>query len=58
MPNSLTSVSPLVLIVSAMRVKSPFSQRALFGFVAGAAFPPAGDAGRSVAVVTMHLLVG
>ena len=32
-PNPLTSASPLSLMVSAMRVKSPFSQSALFGFM-------------------------
>ena len=32
-PRSLTSASPLSLILSAMRVKSPFSQSALFGFI-------------------------
>ena len=32
-PNPLTSASPLSLMVSAMRVKSPFSQRALLGFI-------------------------
>ncbi len=33
MPSVLTSSSPLCRIVSAMRVKSPFSQRALFGLI-------------------------
>jgi hypothetical protein len=33
MPTRWTNVSPLSLIVSAMRVKSPFSQSALFGFM-------------------------
>src|SRR5262249_50834634 len=32
-PRLLTSASPLSLILSAMRVKSPFSQSALFGFI-------------------------
>src|SRR5215472_4956375 len=32
MPSFCTSASPLSRIVSAMRVKSPFSQSALFGF--------------------------
>ena len=31
-PSDLTSASPLSLMLSAMRVKSPFSQSALFGF--------------------------
>src|SRR5207249_8385691 len=31
-PSFSTSASPLLRIVSAMRVKSPFSQSALFGF--------------------------
>src|SRR6478672_7954198 len=35
----LTSASPLSLILSAMRVKSPFSQSALFGFI-GVTSPP------------------
>ena len=33
MPSSLTSASPLSRMLSAMRVKSPFSQSALFGFI-------------------------
>ena len=33
MPSSLTSASPLSLMLSAMRVKSPFSQSALFAFM-------------------------
>jgi len=37
MASLLTSASPLSLILSAMRVKSPFSQSALFGFIG--AFP-------------------
>src|SRR5271168_871300 len=37
-PRPLTTASPLSLIVSASRVKSPFSQSALFGFIA--TFPP------------------
>src|SRR5262249_331606 len=32
-PSPLTSASPLSLILSAIRVKSPFSQSALFGFI-------------------------
>ncbi len=32
-PSSFTSASPLALMLWAMRVKSPFSQRALFGFI-------------------------
>src|ERR1044071_7485501 len=32
-PSPLTSASPLSLILSAMRVKLPFSQSALFGFI-------------------------
>jgi len=35
-PNSLTTASPLSLMVSAMRVKSPFSQSALFAFIGSA----------------------
>src|SRR2546423_1387205 len=34
MPNVPTSASPLSRMPSAMRVKSPFSQSALFGFIA------------------------
>src|SRR5262249_60992432 len=34
-PNRLTRSSPLSRIVAAIRVKSPFSQTALFGFTAG-----------------------
>jgi hypothetical protein len=33
MPIFATSASPLSRLLSAMRVKSPFSQRALFGFI-------------------------
>jgi len=33
MPSAATSASPLSRIVSAMRVKSPFSHNALFGFI-------------------------
>ena len=32
MPRLFTSASPLSLMLSAMRVKSPFSHRAWFGF--------------------------
>src|SRR5665213_633936 len=32
-PKSLTSASPLSLMLTAMRVKSPFSQSSLFGFI-------------------------
>src|SRR6516164_9574902 len=32
-PSPLTSASPLSLILSAIRVKSPFSHSALFGFI-------------------------
>src|SRR5690349_14622228 len=35
-PDVFTSSSPLSLMLSAMRVKSPFSQSALFAFMAGA----------------------
>ena len=34
MPSRWTSASPLSRMLAAMRVKSPFSQRALFGFMA------------------------
>ena len=33
MPSASTSASPLSRMVSAMRVKSPFSQSAWFGFI-------------------------
>ena len=33
MPRSLTSASPLSRMLAAMRVKSPFSHSALFGFI-------------------------
>ncbi len=35
MPRSATSFSPLSRMLAAMRVKSPFSQSALFGFIGG-----------------------
>jgi len=38
-PSVLTRASPLSLIDAAMRVKSPFSQSALFGFIASPRFP-------------------
>jgi hypothetical protein len=37
-PNSSTSASPLSLMLSAMRVKSPFSHSALFGFIGSIPF--------------------
>src|SRR5579871_1590793 len=37
-PRSLTSASPLALMLSAMRVKSPFSHRSLFGFIGSLPF--------------------
>ena len=39
-PSRLTSASPRSLILAAIRVKSPFSQSALFGFIEVAPSPP------------------
>ena len=37
-PRSATSVSPLSRMLAAMRVKSPFSHSALFGFIVGSSW--------------------
>src|SRR5262249_39421322 len=45
MPRLLTSASPLSRMQAAMRVKSPFSHNALFGFMASLPVGPAGESG-------------
>src|SRR6218665_2834019 len=56
MPRESTSFSPLSRMQSARRVKSPFSQSALFGFIFELSLPPANITGSVFEGVRDHPL--